>query len=124
MPEAKGYTPSFNRLLPDTDGHLRDIDEGPLRTRNHHLLDVVVFFQVLLRVLAGRITSQVELSLDSTLERFTDSHTRCGFEPGMTGVINDLLDISLPLCNMLGDVGHRSLISDRVTDAYAEAVME
>jgi hypothetical protein len=66
--EAEGDTLALDGLLADTDGHLRDVDERALGASHDHLLDVVVVLQVLLRVLAGVVTRQVELPLDGGLE--------------------------------------------------------
>ena len=66
--ETHRDTFSFNDLLTDTDRHLRDVNERTLRTGDHHLLDVVVLLQVLLRVLTVLVTSQIELTLNLTLE--------------------------------------------------------
>ena len=89
MAEAKGNSATFNRLLADTHRHLRNVNERTLRPSYHHLFDIVVLLQVLLSILTGLITSQVELTFNHAFKGFTDGHTRLGFKSIVRSIVDD-----------------------------------
>src|SRR6202142_166521 len=63
MAETEGNATTLHTLLPHTNRHLGYVDERTLGASNHHLFDIIVFFQVFLRILTGLITSHVQLAL-------------------------------------------------------------
>jgi 2-polyprenyl-3-methyl-5-hydroxy-6-metoxy-1,4-benzoquinol methylase len=55
MFEAKRDATTLDGLLTYANGHLRDVDEGTLRTSDNHLFDVVVILQVSVHVDRNRL---------------------------------------------------------------------
>src|ERR1700690_4244193 len=123
MAETEGNAMTLHTLLPHTNRHLGYVDERTLGASNHHLFDIIVFFQVFLRILTGLITSHVQLALNTALEGFADCHTRGSVQTIVCSIIDDLYDVALPFRNGLSDERHGSVIGNCITNTNAEAVV-
>ena len=80
-PEAVRDALALDVLLPHAGGHLRDVDEGSLRTGVDHPLDAVVLLQRLLRLLARVVTRRVEHVVNLALKGLLQRHA-CVAERG------------------------------------------
>lgn len=63
IPELERDSTILHPLLPYTNRHLQNVDEGTLGPWNHHLLHAVILLQVFLCVLTGGITGRIKLVL-------------------------------------------------------------
>mmetsp|Transcript_14393 Transcript_14393/g.39002 ORF Transcript_14393/g.39002 Transcript_14393/m.39002 type:complete len:220 (-) Transcript_14393:1793-2452(-) len=124
MLEAKGNTLALHVLLPHTAHHLGDVDEGALGPARHHLDNVVAQVQGVLRTLARVITRFIEHCVHAVLERLLDGAPRLLLQLATLVGGNDLLHLLLGLLNNFIDGCHRAVVSNRVSDANAHAMLQ
>eukprot|EP00958_Prasinococcus_capsulatus_P026051 scaffold4543_cov350-Prasinococcus_capsulatus_cf.AAC.1 len=111
-------------LLAHARDHLRDVDEGTLAARGHHLLHVVGLAQRGLRRVARLVARLVEHLVDPVLEGLLVGAAGLLLQRALLRLLDEVLHLLLGLADDVVDVEHGVVVRHRVTDADAGAVVQ
>eukprot|EP00976_Prorocentrum_cordatum_P043526 880643-Prorocentrum_minimum.AAC.10 len=122
--KAKGDALALHVLLPHTGNHLRDVDEGALGARRHHLLHVVRLGKGVLRRGARLVARLVQHLVHAVLKRLLHRAPGLRLQLLLLRLLDQRLHLVLRHLDGVVDDHHGLLVSDGVTDADGEALLQ